>query len=201
MKTTGLTLFAVMGLLIVGVSVVTSTVFAHKGQGHGSTEIDVAAVVGHPSGVGVFGTSVLLRTHEGVAFTLDTMGLVPGNSHTLWLFIDENQDEVGNKALKAFEIRLWIDGEISDPDGNVRFSGFLPAGALPAVEVKKANDGSFDDPEGANILFLVRDHGPVQAGLEYDQMHFLNAVCPLPPDSCANTQEALHMGDHGRRDD
>ena len=164
MKTTGLTVFAVMGLLIVGGSVVTSSVFGHKGQGHGSTEIDVAAVVEHVAAPpGVFGTSVLLRTHEGVAFALDTTGLVPGNSYTLWMFIDESPAITGaNPALEAFEIRLWIDGELSDPDGNARFSGFLPAGALPAVDVRAPDDGSFDDPEGANIIFLVREHGPVE---------------------------------------
>lgn len=52
MKTTGLTFFAVMGLLILGSSVVTSTIFASE------DEIDVAAVVARaPDSDVVFGTS------------------------------------------------------------------------------------------------------------------------------------------------
>ena len=55
MKTTGLTFFAVMGLLILGSSVVTSTVFASE------DEIDVAAVVARaPDSDVVFGTSSYL---------------------------------------------------------------------------------------------------------------------------------------------
>jgi len=173
MKTTGLTFFAVMGLLILGSSVVTSTVFASE------NEIDVAAVVARvpdPDSDVVFGTSVLLRTDEGVAFTLDTTMLVPGNPHTVWIFIDENSANGpgDNLADKAFEIRLRIDGGFSASDGSAGFSGFLPAGALPAADgmsVLAADDGFFHDPENANILILVRGHGSLIPGMALEQTH------------------------------
>ncbi len=193
MKTTGLTLFAVMGLLIVGSSVVTSTVFAHE------NEIDVAAVVENvpdPDPNVVFGTSVLLRTDEGVSFTLDTTMLVPGNPHSLWMLIDESPatGPGANLAIKAFEIRLRIDGAFSASDGSAGFSGFLPAGALPAVDgmsVLAADDGSFDDPEAANILFFVRDHGLLIPGMEFEQTHHIGGC---GEGGCANVQQAFHAG-------
>ncbi len=193
MKTTGLTLFAVMGLLIVGSSVVTSTVFA------GENQIDVAAVVEHapdPDPDMVFGTSVLLRTDEGVAFTLDTTDLVLGNAYTLWMLIDESPATApaGNEAFVPFEIRLRIDGEFAAPDGSAGFSGFLPAGDLPAangLNVLANVDGSFDDPEDASILFLVRDHGQLIPGMGFEQTHYVGGC---GTGGCTTVQEAFHMG-------
>ena len=124
-------MFALMGLLIVGSSVVTSTVFA------GENETDVAAVISLVSDPDVvLGTSVLMRTDEGVAFTIDTTMLVPGNPHSLWIFIDETSANVPGPppGLGRFEIRLRVDGAFAASDGSVGFSGFLPVGALPPVD-------------------------------------------------------------------
>jgi len=137
-----------------------------------------------------------LRTDEGVAFTLDTTMLVPGNPHTVWIFIDENSANGpgDNLADKAFEIRLRIDGGFSASDGSAGFSGFLPAGALPAADgmsVLAADDGFFHDPEDANILILVRDHGSLIPGMAFEQTHQIGGC---GTGGCATVQEAFHMG-------
>ena len=131
-----------------------------------------------------------------MAFTLDTTMLVPGNPHTVWIFIDENSANGpgDNLADKAFEIRLRIDGGFSASDGSAGFSGFLPAGALPAADgmsVLAADDGFFHDPENANILILVRGHGSLIPGMAFEQTHQIGGC---GTGGCATVQEAFHIG-------
>ncbi len=161
-------------------------------------DLDVVDVVNHgATPQGVFGISRLLRTDEGVAFELFTSQLVAGNPYTFWLFIDESPAEIGGPpGLDRFEIRISAGGRFADPNGDARFSGFLPAGSLPSVNMMSVlaiDDGSFDDPEEGNILFLVRAHGPVIPGLEYQQTTNVAAACDV--NACATIQEALHEGD------
>ena len=140
----------------------------------------------------VFGTSQLLRTHAGIAFKLDTTGLVAGTGYTLWMFIDESAASLpGPAGLEAFEIRIQMGGEFAASDGSAQFSSFLPAGALPAangLNVLAIDDGSFDDPHGADVLLIVRWHGPRRPDLEYEQTHFINGG----PKTNMSVQEAFH---------
>ncbi len=166
-------------------------------------DLDVVDVVNHgATPTGQFGTSRLLRTDEGIAFELFTSQLVAGNPYTFWLFIDESPAEIGGPpGLDRFEIRLNIDGRFADGAGEARFAGFLPTGNLPSpdggLSVLATDDGSFDDPEEAAILFLVRAHGQTIAGMEFEQTNHVFGGCPLPPDpsDCVTIQEALHEGD------
>ena len=66
-----LSVLGLVSILVIGTS-------AHAGDG----DIDVVDVVNHgATPPGFFGTSRLLRTDEGVAFTLDTTMLVPVNGN------------------------------------------------------------------------------------------------------------------------
>ncbi len=181
---------SVLGLVSMLVAGMFSSTFADD-------DLDVVGVVGHPSGQGLVGVSRLLRTDEGIAFELFTTNLVAGNPYTFWLFIDESPAEIGGPpGLDRFEIRISAGGRFADPNGDARFSGFLPAGNLPSangMSVLAIDDGSFDDPEEGNILFLVRAHGPVIPGLEYQQTTNVAAACDV--NACATIQEALHEGD------
>ena len=115
-------------------------------------KIDVVDVTDHFPSVPpvVFGTSQLLRTHEGIAFTLNTTGLEAGNGYTLWMFIDESDASLGGPpGLEAFEIRIQMGGEFAAADGSAQFSSFLPAGAIPAATgpiVLATDDGFLSDP-------------------------------------------------------
>ncbi len=182
---------SVLGLVSMLVAGMFSSTFADD-------DLDVVDVVGHPSGQGLVGVSRLLRTDEGIAFELFTTNLVAGNPYTFWLFIDESPAEIGGPpGLDRFEIRLNIDGRFADGAGEARFSGFLPTGNLPSpdggLSVLATDDGSFDDPEEAAILFLVRAHGPTRAGEEFEQTSHIFGGCP--PNDCETIQEALHEGD------
>ena len=167
-------------------------------------DLDVVDVVNHgATPPGLFGTSRLLRTDEGIAFELFTTGLVDGSPYSLWAFIDENSAELGGPpGLERFEIRIGADGRFADGAGEARFSGFLPAGSLPSANgtsVLATDDGSFDDPEEADILLIVRAHGPAVAGMGYEQTTNVSGGCPPNPANmpggCISIQEALHGGD------
>ena len=165
-------------------------------------KIDVVDVTDHfPSDPPVvFGTSQLLRTKEGVAFKLDTTGLVAGTGYTLWMFIDDDPDvdhPGGPAGLEAFELRMQMGGEFAAPDGSGQFSSFLPAGAFPAangLNVLASADGFFDKPKKADILLIVRWHGAAVSGTEYEQTHFINGGSPN-----MSVQEAFHKGKKGKK--
>ena len=145
-------------------------------------DLDVVNVVAHPSGPDPLGTSRLLRTDEGIAFEIYATALEAGRPYTLWMFVDENSAALpGPPGLERFEIRLNRDGRFADGAGEARFSGFLPAGNLPSTDsgqsVLAIDDGSFDDPEEGDILFLVRAHGPTIAGMEFEQTSHLWGGC------------------------
>ncbi len=166
-------------------------------------KIDVVDVTDHfPSDPPVvFGTSQLLRTKEGVAFKLDTVGLVAGTGYTVWMFIDENDLTslpAPSPLLSQYELRIQMGGEFSAGDGSGQFSSFLPAGDFLAHgpnHVLASDDGSFDKPEKADILLIVRWHGAAVFGSEYDQTHFVNGG-PVDNDS---VQEAFHKGKKGKK--
>ena len=198
------------GLLALCLLVVVGSFGLGRGDDGGTTlvsadgdDIDVVDVTDHFPSVPVpvvFGTSKLLRTDEGIAFKLDTTGLVAGTGYTLWVFIDENDDTDLGGALGAFELRIQMGGEFAAADKSGQFSSFLPAGAFPAangLNVLASDDRSFDDPEGANVLLIVRWHGKAVPGLEYDQTHFVNGGPIIGPDNLPNesVQEAFHIGD------
>ena len=184
-----LSALGLVSLLVIGTSLSGARADDHT--------IDIVDVTDHfPSDPPlVFGTSELLRTDEGIAYKLDTTGLVAGTGYTLWMFIDESDASIGGPpGLAPFELRIQMGGSFAAPDGSGQFSAFLPAGALPAANgmtVLAIDDGSFDDPEGADVLLLVRWHGPAESGFEYEQTHFINGGSV----DNVSVQEAFHIGD------
>ena len=189
-----LSVLGLVSLLVIGTSL---------SGARAADTIDIVDVTDHfPSDPPlVFGTSELLRTHEGIAYKLDTTGLVAGTGYTLWMFIDESDASIGGPpGLAPFELRIQMGGSFAAPDGSGQFSAFLPAGALPAANgttVLAIDDGSFDDPETADVLLLVRWHGPAEFGLEYQQTHFINGG----PNTNVSVQEAFHIGIDSSSDD
>ncbi len=161
------------------------------------TNIDIVDVTDHfpsvPDPV-VFGTSKLLRTDEGIAFKLDTTGLVAGTGYTLWVFIDEDEESFPAPLaeLMRYEIRMQMGGEFAASDGSGQFSSFFPAGALPDANgmtvLTTTDDGMFDSPMTADVLLIVRWHGKRAKGKEYQQTHFVNGG----PKVNMSVQEAFH---------
>lgn len=188
-------------VLMLALGSVSLTVFLTAGDpgtswAGGRDKIDVVSVTEFSPGDSPeeLGKSQLLRTKEGISFKLDTTDLEAGTGYTCWIFIDESDAELpGPPGLERFELRVQMGGSFAAADGSGQFSGFLPAGDLPAangLDVLAIDDESFDDPKKADVLLLVRWHGEAETGLEYEQTHFINAG----PDTNVTAQEAFHMG-------
>ena len=188
-----LTLLVVAALLMLSGVLGVSTVFAMRAL-HSTAD-----VVEHGATLpGVFGESTMVRNKNGVSFTINTTQLMGGHPHTIWMFIDEEALSLpGPPGLERFEIRLRVAGGLAGKDGSGHFAGHLSAGTLPPVDathpkdvLATGSDGSFDDPMGADILLIVRGHGPKIPGMIFEQTHFVLGGCP--PNTCVSVQETLH---------
>ena len=68
-----------------------------------------------------------------------------------------------------------------------------------------APEYGIEDARGAEIHYVVRTHGPVIPGFEYEMTHTFNGCCqlnglpddprlgPVGPNTCANLQFAMHL--------
>lgn len=127
------------------------------------------------------------RTGQGVEFDIETTGLTPGNGYTVWLMAFNNPSACQGVGAPA-GFRCGPD-DMGNPDAGfgLLFSG---AGGFANSETMSFRGqrvlGDADGVElgtaglreaGAEIHVRVRDHGPVQPGLEHDQIGTLMGGC------------------------
>ena len=162
------------------------------------------------------GRSRMLRLDNGVLATIRTSQLEPGTATTLWMVVfnapEHCSDGVcGSDDLRNPEARadlIWVDGQVIGPSGRARYFLWRRTGALhgsinepllgkPALGMEEAHD--------AEIHYVVRTHGPVIDGFEYEMTHTFNGCCqlgslpddprlgPVGPNTCKNLQFAIHL--------
>jgi hypothetical protein len=150
----------------------------------GQTVIDLAAL---PAIVPV-GSSRLVRTPNGVNFTLSTTGLGGGHAYTLWIVIFNNPagcgvphecgpDDVVNDAAKPD--MMYAAGSLATAAGTATFAGRQGVGGrngsinapvgLPAYGLM--------DPYGAEIHLAVHDHGPKLPEFLPDMIQTVDGGC------------------------
>jgi hypothetical protein len=152
--------------------------------------------------------SSLVTFAEGASVAIETAGLQPGHAVTLWWVVFNNPeacthgderarcgaDDLAEEAVEPSV--LGGDGHIVGPDGKGLFSSFLATGdATTAIE-----GAGLTNPQGADIHFVLRTHGPVQPGLLETQLQTFGGGCNdsteelgTPGDyMCANVQFAVH---------
>jgi hypothetical protein len=104
------------------------------------------------------GTSTLTRTDSGVSFSLQTTGLQGGHAVTIWWMVF-NPD--GSVPVQ------YAAGHVIDEGGAVGFGGHLRVGDTDGV----INNGpGLLDALGANVVLVVRDHGPTDPGRVNEQI-------------------------------
>jgi hypothetical protein len=126
-------------------------------------------VTGHPRSVGdgrtyplgkpvttfagaTVGTSTLTRTGSGISFSLQTIGLQAGHAVTVWWMVF-NPD--GPLSVQ------YAAGHVIDDSGVAEFGGHLSVGDTDGV----INNGpGLLDALGADVVLVVRDHGPADPG-------------------------------------
>jgi hypothetical protein len=121
------------------------------------------------------GTSTLTRTDSGISFSLSTSGLQAGNAVTIWWMVF-NPD--GPLSVQ------YAAGHVID-EGGAEFGGYLKVGDTAGV----INGGpGLLDAQGADVVLVVRDHGPADPGRVDEQVHTFGACNP----TCTDLQMSMH---------
>ena len=124
----------------------------------------------------VVGSSTLTRTDSGVAFSLTTSGLQAGHAVTVWWMVFNP-----GGALSV----QYAAGHVIDEGGVAEFGGHLGVGDTDGV----INGGpGLLDAQGADVVLVVRDHGPADPARVSEQTHTISACNP----TCTDLQMSMH---------
>lgn len=158
--------------------------------------------------------SSLVTFDEGASMSLTTTGLTPGHAVTIWWVVFNYPEHCahGEAPMRCGEGDLLIaggdegvegtvlaaTGHVIGPAGSGHFDAYLATGDTAGVV--GAGPG-LTNPLGAEIHFVVRDHGPVQPGLLGEQLQTFGGGCNNAPDgpgepgnfACADLQFAAHI--------
>jgi hypothetical protein len=133
------------------------------------------------SSAGAVGTSTLVRTDSGIAFSLQTTGLPTGHAVTVWWMV-VNPDAAAPSVLYAA-------GHVIDDSGAAGFGGSLQEGDTDGVvELDGLSLEGLLDATGATVVLVVRDHGPARPDIVQQQIHTFNVCNP----TCTDLQMSIH---------
>jgi hypothetical protein len=122
------------------------------------------------------GTSTLTRTTSGISFSLSTTGLEAGHAVTVWWMVFNP-----NGSLSV----QYAAGHVIDEGGAAEFGGYLGVGDTGGV----INNGpGLLDATGANVVLVVRDHGPADPAGVSEQIHTFGTCNP----TCTDRQMSMH---------
>jgi hypothetical protein len=137
----------------------------------------------HLSLVGDDATAQLVRTENGISYSLSTEGLQAGHAYTLWVVVINNPAACTASPCSPQDILLnpatnsqltYGGGHVVGDDGRAGFGGHLSTGPLPAGWL--SNRG-LDDPLSADVHLVLNDHGPVLAEFMPGMIQTYRAGC------------------------
>jgi len=123
----------------------------------------------HGSPVGPGATAQLVRTDQGISYSIDTEQLLPGHAYTVWVVVINNPAACSASPCSPPDILLtpatdaqvtYGTGHAVGESGEAGFGGTLRRGPIPQGWLP---DQGLDDPLGAEVHFVVNDHGPMLA--------------------------------------
>lgn len=115
------------------------------------------------------GSSTLVRSEDGVSYSLSTGELAPDAPYTNWwvAFNPDNEclatcDCDGSDLRGDRDSVFWATGAVTDILGHATFSANVDFGSLPDGEDQVPFSPDFANPiePGAEIHIVVRAHGP-----------------------------------------
>lgn len=157
----------------------------------------------------IVGSSTLVRTDSGMSATVGTTGLTPGDVVTLWWVVFNNPNacvaglpgvsrcgppDEGTAAAQPSI--LAATGRIVARSGTARYGASLrvgdTAGALFGPGLL--------DVHGAEVILVLRSHGPKIPALLSEMLHTFGAGCQEAPpgtgtpgpNDCAEVQVSVH---------
>lgn len=162
---------------------------AHSIPSVGSADVH-PIVGGAPDFTTDVGDSRLIRGRNGIDVLLQTTGLRPGHTYTLWAVIFN-----GGDPSAPFDAVRFVAGFIAGKSGGAVFAGRV-----------QANDGGGElfgeltDPMGAEVHLIVRCHGPATPEFLPEQINSFAGGCTPEssgglgngPYICKDVQVAIH---------
>lgn len=148
----------------------------------------------------VTGYSRLTRTSDSVSFRLLTTHLEAGHAFTIWWVVFNHPENCGASASTAPRCGMAdmanpaVDASALRADGDVvgAFGIGWFSGSLAVDDATEAIVGTgLHNPAGADIHFVVRDHGPVSPDpdIAYQQTHTFDVCNP----TCTDVQTSVHQ--------
>lgn len=166
------------------------------------------------------GSSRLTRTDAGVSYQVRTTELEPGTATTVWMVIFNHPEHCATSPCQIDDLfNADVMADVAYAAGHV--IGNAGRGGFAGRRNVGDNSGSimgewFGLPEhglldarGAEIHFIVRNHGPIIPGLVNEMISTFNAGCgpdamegapPVPetlgthgPNTCEDVQFAMHL--------
>jgi hypothetical protein len=120
----------------------------------------------HGSLVGAGATAKLVRTSQGLSYSIQTNQLNPGHAYTVWVVVINNPAACTASPCSAQDILqspltdaqvTYGTGHVVGGSGQAGFGGALRAGPIPTGWLPGQG---LDDPLGAQVHFVLNDHGP-----------------------------------------
>ena len=153
----------------------------------GGPNQSIVPVFNYPQFTEELGYSKLVRHRRSVRYQVKTTGLNPGHAYTLWMVVFNNPGECATDPCTDPDVfkagvdgdLLWAGGTVVGHSGKARFSGRRRVGqsrgsvmaplGIPAPGVT--------NPRGADIRFIVHDHGPKDRRYMPDMIRSIDGGC------------------------
>jgi hypothetical protein len=137
----------------------------------------------HLSPVSESAKAQLVRTENGISYSIRTEGLRAGHAYTVWVVVINNPAACTASPCSPQDILLtpatnsqvtYGGGHVVGGSGKAGFGGHLSTGPLLAGWL--SNRG-LDNPLGADVHLVLNDHGPVLAEFMPEMIQTYRAGC------------------------
>ena len=121
----------------------------------------------HFSPVGAGATAKLVRTSQGLSYSIRTNQLNSGHAYTVWVVVINNPAACTASPCSPVDILLtpatdaqvtYGTGHVVGGSGEAGFGGTLRGGPIPAGWLPGQG---LDNPLGAQVHLILNNHGPV----------------------------------------
>ncbi len=136
----------------------------------------------------VIGTSTLHRSKNGLTINFKATGLAQGTYTLWWVIFNDPAACVGDcddpDLFDAEAEVIGATGGVVGPNGVGNFSAHLKendASGSINVLFDLPSFGGLHDAQSAEVLMVLRTHGPKIPGMVYEQTHTYNGGCIVPP--------------------
>ncbi len=195
---------AVLASLMIAASALPAGVAQGEPAGHSNSPVLTVP----PPQPSVVGSSTLVRTDNGLSATLETTGLEPGHVVTLWwvVFNDPDGCEAGFPGIsqcgpadahagRGGVSPMHAAGRVVGENGTAKYGAHARVG-----DTSRALAGpGLVNPRGAEVILVVKTHGPKLPHLVADQLRTFAGGCVDQSDAPAGAPPEL-VGESGPND-